>query len=67
MSIIKVNHKVLENKEKQERIDELKQMLLDTDYKVLPDYDKDSEVVKSQRQQWRTEIRLLESQLWQDK
>ncbi len=42
------------------RIAELKQLLTDSDYKVLPDYDKDSEAIKAQRQAWRDEIRTLE-------
>jgi hypothetical protein len=63
MSIIKINNKVLEDKSKKERIEELKKLLQNTDYKVLPDYDKDDEDVLSQRQLWRSEIRLLESQL----
>lgn len=45
---------------KGERIAELKQLLLGSDYKVLPDYDKDSEAIKVQRQAWREEIRTLE-------
>jgi hypothetical protein len=45
---------------KEQRIAELKQLLLDSDYKVLPDYDKPSEAVKAQRQAWRDEIRTLE-------
>jgi hypothetical protein len=43
-----------------ERIAELKQLLLDSDYKVLPDYDKPSEDIKAQRQAWRDEIRELQ-------
>ena len=43
------------------RIAELKQLLLDSDYKVLPDYDKPSDEIKAQRQAWRTEIRSLEN------
>ena len=46
---------------KEQRIAELKQLLLDSDYKVLPDYDKPSEDIKAQRQAWRNEIRTLES------
>jgi hypothetical protein len=42
------------------RIAELKALLTNSDYKVLPDYDKDSEAVKAQRQAWREEIRTLE-------
>jgi hypothetical protein len=44
------------------RIAELKQLLLDSDYKVLPDYDKPSEDIKAARQAWRDEIRALEQQ-----
>jgi hypothetical protein len=42
------------------RIAELKQLLLDSDYKVLPDYDKPREDIKAQRQAWRDEIRELQ-------
>jgi len=42
------------------RIAELKQLLIDSDYKVLPDYDKTDEAIKVQRQAWRDEIRTLE-------
>ena len=48
--------------QKEQRIAELKQLLLDSDYKVLPDYDKPSEDIKAQRQAWRDEIRTLEAQ-----
>ena len=41
---------------KEQRIFELKQFLADTDYKVLPDYDKSTEEIKTQRQAWRDEI-----------
>jgi hypothetical protein len=44
------------------RIAELKALLNNSDYKVLPDYDKDSEAIKAQRQAWREEIRTLEAQ-----
>jgi len=44
------------------RIAELKALLTNSDYKVLPDYDKDSEAIKAQRQAWREEIRTLEAQ-----
>jgi len=46
---------------KEQRIIELKRLLDDSDYKVLPDYDKPSEDIKAQRQAWRDEIRALES------
>jgi hypothetical protein len=42
------------------RIAELKALLADSDYKVLPDYDKTDEAIKAQRQAWRDEIRTLE-------
>jgi hypothetical protein len=45
-----------------ERIAELKRLLNNSDYKVLPDYDKDSEAIKADRQAWREEIRTLEEQ-----
>jgi hypothetical protein len=44
------------------RIAELKALLNDSDYKVLPDYDKPDEGIVSQRQAWREEIRTLEAQ-----
>lgn len=46
---------------KEVRIAELKQFLKESDYKVLPDYDKPSEEIKVQRQAWREEIRALEA------
>ena len=47
-------------REKAERIAELKQLLADTDYVGLADYDKDQPELKAQRQAWRDEIRQLE-------
>lgn len=44
---------------KDARIAELKQLLSDTDYVVLPDYDKSKPDVLAQRQLWRDEIRSL--------
>jgi NAD(P)H-dependent FMN reductase len=44
------------------RITELKRLLAESDFRVLPDYDKDSEEIKAQRQAWREEIRALEAQ-----
>ena len=43
------------------RIAELKKLLSDTDFKVLPDYDEPSDDIKAQRQAWREEIRGLEA------
>jgi ribosomal protein L10 len=45
---------------KQERIAELKQLLRDTDYVTLSDYDRVKPDVLAQRQAWRDEIRALE-------
>jgi hypothetical protein len=47
----------------EQRIAELKQLLLDSDYKVLPDYDKTDESIIADRQAWRDEIRELEKTL----
>ena len=62
MSLIKVDPAKAQAKANADRIAELKQLLNDSDYKVLPDYDKDSEAIKAQRQAWREEIRTLEAQ-----
>jgi hypothetical protein len=62
MSLIKVDPIKAAAKQREARIIELKQLLTDSDYKVLPDYDKDSEAIKAQRQAWREEIRTLEAQ-----
>ena len=51
---------------KEQRIAELKRLLADSDYKVLPDYDKASDDIKAQRQAWRDEIRQLEAALNDD-
>ena len=62
MSLIKVDPAKAQAKVNADRIAELKQLLNDSDYKVLPDYDKPSEEIKAQRQAWREEIRTLEAQ-----
>ncbi len=46
---------------REQRIDELKQLLVDTDYVALKDYDKERPEVLMQRRQWRNEIRSLEA------
>lgn len=43
------------------RIAELKQLLAETDYVVLADYDKKKPEIITQRQEWRNEIRSLEA------
>jgi hypothetical protein len=60
--IIKIDPTKAQAKANADRIAELKALLTNSDYKVLPDYDKDSEAIKAQRQAWRDEVRLLESQ-----
>jgi hypothetical protein len=62
MSLIKIDPAKAQAKANAERIAELKRLLTDSDYKVLPDYDKDSEAIKAQRQAWREEVRQLEAQ-----
>jgi hypothetical protein len=62
MSLIKVDPAKAQAKSNADRITELKALLNNSDYKVLPDYDKDSEAIKAQRQAWREEIRTLEAQ-----
>jgi FtsZ-binding cell division protein ZapB len=56
--IDKANEPTQEQK-KQGRISELKINLAQTDYKVMPDYDKPNDEIKKQRQAWRDEIRAL--------
>jgi hypothetical protein len=46
---------------KERRIAELQRLLEGSDYKVLPDYDKTNEDIIADRQKWRDEIRLLET------
>jgi hypothetical protein len=60
MSLIKVDPAKAQAKANADRIAELKALLADSDYKVLPDYDKTDEAIKVQRQAWRDEIRTLE-------
>ena len=43
------------------RIAELKTLLAESDFKVLPDYDQPSDEIKAQRQAWRDEVRQLEA------
>jgi hypothetical protein len=62
MSLIKVDPAKAQAKANADRIAELKALLNDSDYKVLPDYDKPDENIVSQRQAWRLEIRTLEVQ-----
>ena len=47
---------------KEARVSELRKLLADSDYKVMPDYDKPNEDIKAQRQEWRDEVRDLLAQ-----
>jgi hypothetical protein len=44
-----------------QRIAELKQLLAESDFKVLPDYDQDNLQIKIDRLAWREEIRQLQA------
>lgn len=59
--IIKVDPAKAQAKARAARIAELQQLLRDTDYVALSDYDKDKPDVLAQRQAWRDEIRSLEA------
>jgi hypothetical protein len=61
MSLIKIDPAKVQAQRNTARIAELKQLLADTDYIVLPDYDKDKTEVLAQRKEWREEIRSLGS------
>ena len=58
--LIKIDPAKAQAKANAERIVELKALLADSDYKVLPDYDKTDSTITAQRQAWRDEIRTLE-------
>ena len=60
--LIKIDPVKAAAKQRETRIVELKQLLVDSDYKVLPDYDKNADAIKADRQAWREEIRTLEAQ-----
>jgi hypothetical protein len=62
MSLIKIDPAKAQAKANETRIAELKALLNNSDYKVLPDYDKPDENIVSQRQAWREEVRQLEAQ-----
>jgi hypothetical protein len=62
MSLIKIDPANAQAKANADRIAELKALLNNSDYKVLPDYDKPDENIVAQRQAWRLEIRTLEAQ-----
>lgn len=45
--------------ERADRVAELKRLLAESDFKVMPDYDQPNDDVVAQRQTWRDEIRSL--------
>ena len=59
--MITVDQTKLAKLDAEKRIAELKQLLRDSDYVALSDYDQDKPEVKAQRQAWRDEIRALEA------
>ena len=61
MSLVKVDPAKVQARESAARIAELKQLLSETDYVALSDYDKSKPEVLTQRQAWRDEIRELEA------
>ena len=62
MSIIKIDAAKVAEKARVDRIAELKQLLADSDYKMLPGYDRPTEEIAVQREAWRIEVRALEAQ-----
>lgn len=58
--IIKVDPNKLQAQKDADRVVELKQLLRETDYVALSDYDKDKADVITQRQAWREELRAIE-------
>jgi hypothetical protein len=62
MSFIIVDQAKVEAKARVDRIAELKKLLADTDYKMLPGYDRPTEEIAVQREAWRLEVRALEAQ-----
>jgi hypothetical protein len=63
MSLIKINQAVLDQLAKDTRMTELKQLLADTDYVGLSDYDKEKPELIAERALWRAEIRELENKV----
>jgi len=59
--LIKIDQSKVDALANAKRIEELKSLLVASDYKVLPDYDKQDATVIAQRQAWREEIRALEA------
>jgi hypothetical protein len=57
--IIKIDQTKVDSQSKQARVSELKQLLADTDYIAMPDYDKSKPEILIQRQAWRDEIRRI--------
>jgi hypothetical protein len=67
MSLIKIDPVKLQAKQNAERITELKQLLADTDFRMLPDYkvrsgmtDNEYDAIVAQRKSWYDELKSLE-------
>lgn len=58
--MIQIDQSIVSQQARQTRIAELKQLLRDTDYVALRDYDQSKPDVIEQRKLWRSELRSLE-------
>lgn len=61
MSIVKVNPEIKSKLARQRRIAELQELLRQTDYVALSDYDGSCDAIIQQRAAWRSEVRALKS------
>ena len=52
-----------EKSNRETRLNELLKLLRETDYVVLPDYDKEKPEIIMQREKWRAEVREIENLL----
>jgi hypothetical protein len=59
MSLINVDQSKVDKRAKDNRIEVLRKLLADSDFKVAVDYDQPNAAIKAQRQEWRDEIRRL--------
>ncbi len=66
MSIVKTDPAKLQAFTSAARIAELKKFLSDSDYKMLPGYDRPIADLATQRQAWRDEIRAISEQVHRD-
>ena len=59
MSIVTVDQTKAQAIVDAKRVEELKALLVASDYKAMPDYDRPDLAILAQRQAWRDEIRSL--------